>query len=276
METENPYLFHHEWEGEADRLAGIQAIFDPGTQWHLDRLGVEEGWRCWEVGAGAGSIARWLCDRVGPRGRVVASDISTKLIDEAFADDDAKPLEILQHCVLTEDPPEGPFDLIHSRLVLEHLPGREEALRRMASALAPGGWLVVEDMDWRPAGSVSRFPTPMDAFLRAAGLVMKGAGYDKTFGRRLPVLFSGLGLTEVAAEGRAIFLVGASPQVSWFRPTVERFRLLLTEKPRLERYPVLRRLAGGSIDRVEALLEDPKFAFVAPALVTACGRRPFD
>src|SRR5260370_25870089 len=39
------------------------------------------------------------------------------------------------------------FDLIPARLVLIHVPAREQALERMVTALGPGGWLVVEDFD---------------------------------------------------------------------------------------------------------------------------------
>jgi len=41
---------------------------------------VAAGWRCLEVGAGGGSIAEWLCDRVGPDGRVVATDLDTRWV----------------------------------------------------------------------------------------------------------------------------------------------------------------------------------------------------
>jgi hypothetical protein len=36
---------------------------------------VGPGWRCLEVGSGGGSIAAWLCDRVGPDGSVLATDL---------------------------------------------------------------------------------------------------------------------------------------------------------------------------------------------------------
>jgi len=45
-------------------LAGIEATWDPGTRELLDSLGVGSGWSCLEAGAGAGSIAAWLAERV--------------------------------------------------------------------------------------------------------------------------------------------------------------------------------------------------------------------
>jgi hypothetical protein len=54
-------------KGEADeqaRLGGISAMFDQIATRHLAAVGVAQGWRCLEVGAGSGTIARWLADTV--------------------------------------------------------------------------------------------------------------------------------------------------------------------------------------------------------------------
>ena len=56
------------------RYAALSALFDAGTRQHLLDRELAPGWRCLEVGAGGGSIARWLGQRVGPTGRVIATD----------------------------------------------------------------------------------------------------------------------------------------------------------------------------------------------------------
>ena len=145
----------------------------------------------------------------------------------------------------------------------------------MTAALAPAGWLLVEDMDWAAAGSsTGRHGKTLDYLLLAASLVLRSAGYDKTFGRRLPALFGELGLSDVGAEGRVVFLVGGGPNVDWARPSLERFRLLITDKAVFGRFPALRRLVDGRLDHIETLLADPTFAFAAPAMVATWGRRP--
>src|SRR5262249_14147487 len=65
------YAYDNAWPQARRRLAFLEAAFDPGTIWYLERLGVGESWRCWEVGAGGGSIAAWLCRRVGDTGHVL-------------------------------------------------------------------------------------------------------------------------------------------------------------------------------------------------------------
>src|SRR5262245_7484517 len=90
-----PYLFTHEDKAERERLAAIEAGLDPFTRECLEQIGVGAGWRCLEVGAGGGSIAEWLGRRVGPQGRVVATDLQTKFLEAL----DAPNLEVRQHDV---------------------------------------------------------------------------------------------------------------------------------------------------------------------------------
>jgi tRNA A58 N-methylase Trm61 len=67
---------HYVFKADArDRLRAAEELLDDGTTRLLARLGVGAGWRCLEVGAGGGSIARWLANAVGPDGKVIATDV---------------------------------------------------------------------------------------------------------------------------------------------------------------------------------------------------------
>ena len=59
----------------------------------------------------------------------------------------AATIAVRRHDVRHEPPPGGPFDVIHARLVLLHLPERKRVLRELVRALVPGGWLVLEEFD---------------------------------------------------------------------------------------------------------------------------------
>lgn len=73
------YAFDQQTGGDAERerLAMLASIRDAHTIRCLDAVGVSPGWRCVDVGAGVGSIACWLSERVGPDGSVVATDLET-------------------------------------------------------------------------------------------------------------------------------------------------------------------------------------------------------
>jgi SAM-dependent methyltransferase len=274
------YLFPHTWEGEGERLAGIAGAFDPISIRHLTARGVGDGWRCLEVGAGTGTIARWLSDQVGPKGRVLATDISLKLLDGLQAEN----LEIRQHDIISDPLPDEEFDLIHCRLVLEHLPGRLDALARMAGALAPGGWLLIEDITIGTERSAGRRGAmTIGGLIRGLSLLLRRNGHDGAFGRRLPIHLGRLGLTEVGAEGTQLVLIGGSPSIGWARPTLGRIRDMLVDTEsdlwpspvrKVTGRPAVRRMIERRLDRLDDLLADPEFVYLAPTFVSAWARRP--
>jgi len=79
--ADSRYVFDNAVTAETEqRFAGLEAALDPSTFRYLSGIGVTSGWVCWEVGAGSGSIATWLAERVGPTGRVLATDIDPRFI----------------------------------------------------------------------------------------------------------------------------------------------------------------------------------------------------
>jgi SAM-dependent methyltransferase len=122
----------------------LQGLLDSTTTACLDEVGVEPGWRCLDLGAGGGSITRWLAERTGPAGTVVSVDLDTDHLEEGPG------VEVHRHDINDGLPVDGPFQLIHTRLLLMHLPRRVEILRTLVDALAPGGVLVVGEFSDRP------------------------------------------------------------------------------------------------------------------------------
>ena len=99
---------------ETLRLRLVAEVYDPYTLEHLVRLGLGPGRRCLDVGAGAGTVARLMADRVGASGSVVATDLNLEPMSGLGADN----LEVLRHDVTADPRPGAPFDLIHCRFVL--------------------------------------------------------------------------------------------------------------------------------------------------------------
>lgn len=285
------YLLDHAWVGERERLDGLGTVFDPGTIGQLEGVGVGPGWRCLEVGGGSGTMARWLCERTGPTGRVVATDLDTGILQSLRIPG----LEVRRHDIVHDELEEGAFDLVHTRLVLEHLPERDVALARMARALAPGGWLVVESFQLTPMslastrrdGGIRWASLTLPALFRAVLLLMRPAGLDGRLGHRLPAELARLGLVDVDAEGRAVFVRGGSPAASVATLSLTRFAEILADLPAtlsppapwtpaglLHRLPPLRRLLARQLDSLKAVFDDEAVWAMGPVLVAARGRRP--
>jgi SAM-dependent methyltransferase len=253
------YVFAQEWHRERKRLAGIEACADPVSRDVLARLGIGPGWRCAEVGGGGGSLAQWLADQVGDTGQVVATDLDPRYLVAV----EAPNLRVLQHDLMADDPPGEPFDLVHTRLVIEHLADPEGALRRLAYWVRPGGWLVIESGDWSTRYEITSSEV-FEAVLVAVQKFLTSGGFAPMFGRRLPVLFRAEGLIDVGCEGRSRMVRGATPEMELFTLTIERAADAM--------------VAEGSISerQVSAALAccaDPAFAVMSPTLVSAWGLR---
>jgi SAM-dependent methyltransferase len=113
------YVFDTGDPADMRRLEAQTAVWDPFTLRKLGEIGVAGGWSCLEVGAGTGSVARWLAERVGGTGRVVVTDVETRWLDDLAA---APHVEVRRHDVTADPLEDVGYDLIHARLVLMHLP----------------------------------------------------------------------------------------------------------------------------------------------------------
>jgi SAM-dependent methyltransferase len=258
------YFFTHEDKAERERLAAIEAGLDPFTIECLEKIGVREGSNCLEVGAGAGSITQWLCHRVGPSGKVVATDLQTKFLEAI----DAPNLEIRKHNVTKEDFEPQTFDLVMARKVLEHLRDPSAALSRMAAALKPGGWLLAEDTDLASFIRISfphrqRFERAYGKFLKA----MTSAGFQPHLGTRLGDELRAVGLEHVSLKGGVVEATGGSdhPCLKVYRMTIQRMR---------ERMTSAGLLTNEEVDQFLADLQSPKLHAITAIHCYAWGRKP--
>ncbi|GAA4257015.1 class I SAM-dependent methyltransferase [Dactylosporangium darangshiense] len=260
--SEGGYLLSNAQAEAGARFGALSELFDPSTFRHFDALGVAPGWHCWEVGAGGPSVPARLAQRVGPAGRVLATDLDVSWLPAGAG------FEVLRHDVGEERPPGEGFDLIHARLVLVHVPRRDEALAAMVSALRPGGWLLLEEAD--PAlqplacpdesGPAQRLANKLKHDFRA---LMAERGVDLAYGRTLPRRLRAAGLTGVAAD--AYFPVTGPACARLERATVEQIRARLT--------------AAGlatdeEIDAHLANLDAGRLDVATSPMISAWGQRP--
>ncbi|MER5211598.1 methyltransferase [Streptomyces sp. NPDC002838] len=201
MTRTDGYLLDNRQTEAGERFDAFASLFDPTTFRHLEAFGVGPGWHCWEVGAGGTSVVSWLAKKVGPTGRVVATDIDTSRVASVAR----PPVEVRVHDVGGQEPPGEGFDLVHARLVLVHVPDRERALRSMVEALRPGGRILVEDAD--PALQPLICPDEHGPEQQLANRLRQGfrqlladRGADLAYGRRLPRLLREAGLRRVEAD----------------------------------------------------------------------------
>jgi SAM-dependent methyltransferase len=262
LPSQNRYALDPAWHAERERLGSLTWLYDPTTLRLAEDVGLTTGWRCAEVGAGTGSVAQLLARSVGPRGSVLAVDTDTRFL-EPLAD---ATLRVRRQDITAEPLPSSSYELVHARLLLEHLPARDAVLPALADALAPGGWLLVEDLDWGVATLVDPPSAVHERVTTACRVALAAHGYDAGYGRRLPRALRAAGLVDVGTSATSA-QVDADPAAG-----IPQWELLVEQLA-----PGM--LAAGMVTEQDVrefrdLLHDGTTVVFAPLMVSSWGRRP--
>jgi SAM-dependent methyltransferase len=246
------------------QLAAIQAYLDELTMRRVRELDLPRDGACWEIGAGAGSIAAWLARDVVPDGLVAASDVDVRLL--APADN----LQVYRADVAADAPPPGgPWQLIHARLVTQHLPGRRDLVTALATQLAPGGWLLLGEFDCQTPPQVIAAPSTADAelfdmFIRTLLGVLTARGVDMAWATQVHTALIGAGLTGVHSLRHVESWTGGGYGCQ-----------LLTANSHQQHDALLAAgLRPADLDRVHQLLADPRLTVESYPFVSVRGQRP--
>jgi SAM-dependent methyltransferase len=258
---EPAYVFGRDSMHAADHHRYLAEFLDPVTTATLAQTGVASGWHCLEVGAGGGSVARWLAGRVAPHGTVLATDISAVPIPPRPG------LSFARHDIVSDPLPEASFDLIHARLVLLHLPERIAALHRMASALSPGGWLQLDEFDvtyWPALSAPDEAARDLyEKFITTKMSLMRSAGVDLLWARRLAMAIRDAGLVEIDIVPRLLPWSGGSAGA----------RLQIHNTLHLRERFIEAGMDDAELARVRDVMTDPSF-LSACVINSVRGRRP--
>ena len=249
---------------EQERLACLGELLNRTTEHRLAQLPIAAGWKCLEIGAGQGSVARSLASRVGSKGRVVATDINPR-----FLSDQASPtIEVRRHDILQDELETEFYDLVHCRMLLMHLPDPVKAVRRMTESLRPGGWMLIEEGDMISLGPAEASHPRSANFARVARAISDAVTatklIDSYFGRRVRSLAEQFGFADVEHDGRVPVTRGGEPGARFFQLSSELIG------PKL--------IAAGILDRDQfadhhAAYDDPTFTFVGMTNFAAWGRK---
>jgi SAM-dependent methyltransferase len=260
--AEKRYALDPGWHAERERLGGLTRLYDSITLRLAEQLGLTRGWRCADVGAGTGSTAQLFAASVGAQGYVLAVDTDTRFLEPLAG----APLRVRRQDITTQPLPAGQFDLVHARLLLEHLPLRGRVLGALAEALAPGGWLLIEDFDWVTATVVDPPAAVHGRVVTACRTVLEAHGYDPGFGRRLPRALRATGLVDVGTSATSA-QVDADPVHG-----VPQWELLVEQLAPAMLGAAL--LTEDDLREFRDLLHDGTTAVFAPLMVSSWGRRP--
>jgi SAM-dependent methyltransferase len=260
------YAFDNDDPEAADRHNILPAVLDELSTSRLAGIGDLTGRRCLEIGAGGGSIAAWLAERTGGTGTVLATDLNVRYLrsDAGY--------QVLAHDLLREPVPTGPWDVIHARLVLQHLPDRAKLLPSLVAALAPGGALLIEDFAMTFRNTVLAAPTPAAAELvetyhqLMVEQILPAHGSDPDWARHVHSAMLGAGLTAVDTVVFARSWAGGSPGA----------RLIAANLAQARAGFLAAGLTVEQLDALEHLSRDPHLVVRNPLMYSTIGHRPSD
>jgi SAM-dependent methyltransferase len=249
-------------ETESARLALLEECRDPGTIRRLGELGVAAGWRCLEVGAGRGSIMRWLAEWVAPTGSVVAVDIDPRFLSEVPENVEVRTLDVREAGVGV-----GEYDLVHCRALLMHMPDPAATLARLAAAVRPGGLLLAEEGDF----GLSHLGGHPDAEVlnqirrRTLDALTEAGVFNARFGRGLPAMLSAAGLERSGSEIETHVGEPGEPHYEFARLSS------LESAPRLVAAGLME---DADLARLEGYFGHPGTIVTGGSVVSAWGRKP--
>jgi len=217
MATPTPhYVIRGGMEGR-ERLRVLARVMTPTTDQLFDRVGIPPTARCLDVGCGGGDVTVALAGRARD-GTVVGIDLDETKLGLARAEAAAAHVGNVRFQVqdVMDRMPDGDrFDVVYTRFLLTHLPDPATALANLRERLAPGGVLIVEDID-----CTGHFCTPASpTFRRYVELYTEVAEHrdcDPNIGPRLPGLLRGAGFERIDAH--VVQPAGISGEVKLIAP----------------------------------------------------------
>lgn len=251
-------------ESELDRLRLLESVFDPGSQRALLGAGLGVGMRCLEIGAGAGSVARWMSDVVGTKGSVAAVDISTRFLRDATWSNVA----VYEADIRSVELEPASFDIAHARFVFIHQADWNTAFQAALRLLKPGGHLVIEEPDFsvsRPLAGKEGF---RQSFLRvhhAIQAMFSARKMDHAFGLRLPAIFEESRLDGITFENEAPISQGGKPFPRMMGMSTRQLR---------EKYLATGLATADDIENYGVFSSHPSCWAIYHGTIRAVGRRP--
>ncbi|GAA4649882.1 methyltransferase domain-containing protein [Kistimonas scapharcae] len=188
MDNLSHYVIRSGTEG-AKRMRLIAPLIATDTNALLDRVGLNNGLECLDIGCGNGAVSLELARRVGPDGHVTGGDIDDIKLTMARTEAHLQGIEnvTFKHMDVRNMHENCCYDVIYARFLLTHLPSPSQALNVLYQHLSPGGSIILEDIDFKGNTSYPDCPA-LERYQALYCTCVKQRGGDPFIGIKLPSL----------------------------------------------------------------------------------------
>lgn len=216
--------------GEIERLhiQGQAIAFDAAVM--LNRIKMELGWRCLDLGCGPGGITALLSERVGPQGSVVGLDADSVFLEHARQRVDAAAnVKFVQGNVYHTELPNDEFDLVHVRYVAGTAGEPKVLLREMIRLARPGGVIALQEPDISTLNCYPPHPA-WDRLKEVQTQTFLSVGANPRLGQSLYQLVRAAGVQDVHYRPFFVGVRSGDPMTDFLPSTVESLRNTMIEK----------------------------------------------
>lgn len=253
---------------ELDRLQFQHGVWGPVTRKLFGRVGVKQGWRCLDVGAGPGFVSLDLRELVGETGEVTALDPSEFYLNwltKHLAERGWKNVKCVQGTAEHTALPTRYYDFVFVRWVIAFVPDPEKFLTQLFAALRVGGVIAIQDYYYE---GLSLFPRggAWDAMPDIVRAYYRSGGGDTYVTAKIPAIFKKHGLELIDFTPTCLAGGPTSGVMEWAHRFFSTHTQLMADKGII------------SHDQADALLADwnahrrnPETLFFSPLVVDVAG-----
>ena len=166
------------------RLDLLAEVYDRSSRALLAEVAPEAPATALDLGCGPGHTTRMVADVCRPA-RTIGVDASARYVDHARAIIGRPGISFVAHDVTAPPLPGMPAGLIYARMLLAHLPAPLDVVARWRTQLAPGGVVVLEEVE-----AIEAPPGVLADYERLVTAVVAGGGGTMAIG---PALGAALG-----------------------------------------------------------------------------------
>jgi SAM-dependent methyltransferase len=254
---------------ELERLRFQHSVWGPVTRRFFQRVGVQKGRRCLDVGAGPGFVTFDLRELVGDAGEVTALEPSELYLNWLRGQVEKKGwsnVTCIQGTAEQSPLPARHYDLVFVRWVIAFVTDAERFLTQLFATLKPGGIIAIQDYYYEGlslyphGGAWDTMPGIVRAYYRLGG-------GDPYVTARIPEIFARHGLDLIDFTPTCLSGGPSSDIMEWAHQFFDLHVPLMAEKKIISREQ-----ATGLQADWRAHRENPLTLFFSPIVVDVAGR----
>jgi ubiquinone/menaquinone biosynthesis C-methylase UbiE len=223
----NPAL-SEDVKAEVKRLTEQALCWEPDTEILFDKIGIQPGWKCIDLGCGPLGVLGPLSQNVGSQGQIVGLDINPLYVQAAnqfISKNHYSNVKIIVGDIY--DAPIKPysFNLTHMRFVFTQKGCDKELLEKMIKLTHPGGVIISQESDWTTWNCFPPQPA-WNKMRKSLSDLFEFMGGDINAGLRTYQMFREANLTDIQIRTAAL----AMPVGHAYRAGLLWFALAMREK----------------------------------------------